>query len=49
MGFFKGAMKLGAVAAAVKVVRRELAKPENQQKLREFGKKAQQKFRSPKR
>ena len=49
MGFFKGALKLGAVAAAVKVARRELAKPENQQKLRELGKKAQQKLRSRKR
>jgi len=45
MGFIKGILKIGAVVAVTEVVRRELSKPENQQKVRQLSDRAKEKFR----
>jgi len=46
MGFISGVVQLGVVVAVAGVVRREMQKPENQQKVRELVDKVQTRVRS---
>ena len=47
MGIIKSAMKTGIAVKAFDLIRREMRRPENQQKLKDLMAKAQHEFRKP--
>jgi hypothetical protein len=45
MGFVKGLVKTAVIAKVAQIAQRELSKPENQRKIKEFAHKVQQRAR----